>query len=166
MTAVAVPHVPLTSVLVTTEAGGHIGPKGRVFVADIDVATHAIPRTSLGVSGMRKDQVLTRHFRRVSRARASVALRAGVWIVWVLVAVDALLRRRKVERPGFPSVLNPSVAFEAVDPVEHVGSMLEVSLLRVFLDSEHFGARARKAGQGNEHDDGDYPAGHFFGHSA
>ena len=50
MTAVTIAYVPLTSVLVTTEAGGHVGSKGRVLVAHIDVATHAIPGAARGFS--------------------------------------------------------------------------------------------------------------------
>ena len=83
----------------------------------------------------------------------------------VLMALDALLCGWQVKRTSLAGVLNPSVALEAIDPLEYVGSMFELPFLRVLLDSEHFGARSRKAGEGYEYDDGDDPAGHFFDHS-
>ncbi len=167
MAAVTIAHVPLSRVLVTTEAGGHTGSKGRVLVFHIDVATHAIPGAGFGVSFMGEDQVFARHLGCMTSSRSPMTVRTRVRIVRLLMAVDALLCGWQVKRTGLAGTLNPSVAFEAIDPLEYVGSMFELPLLRVFLDSEHFGARSRKAGKGYECDDDDDDlAGHFFGHSA
>jgi hypothetical protein len=41
------------------------------------------------------------------------------------MALDALLRGWKVKWTRLAGALNPSVALEAIDPLEYVGSMFE-----------------------------------------
>jgi hypothetical protein len=125
MTAVTIAHVPLTGVHVTTEAGGHVGSKSRVLVFHIDVAPYAIPGAGFGVSFMGEDQVFACHLRCVTGSRSPMAVRTSVWIVRVLMALDALLRGWKVKWTRLAGALNPSVALEAIDPLEYMGSMFE-----------------------------------------
>ena len=71
-----------------------------------------------------------------------------------------------MEVPGFTSVFNASMALEAIDPFEDVCAVLESPVLAFLLQPENLRASPDRTGKGYEGDDGDEPAGHFFGHSA
>jgi hypothetical protein len=163
---IAVAHVPLAGVLMAAEASCHVGAQRGVFKGHVDVAAHAISCPALGVRGVRKSQVLTRHLCRVTSSRSSVAIRAGVGIVRVLVATDAVFRRGQMKRTGLTGLLNARMTLVAVDPFEHVGAMLKRTLwaLVLTLEPENLGAGSRRASQGYACDDCDQPLGHFFGH--
>jgi hypothetical protein len=164
--AIAVTHVPLPGVLVAAEACRHVGSKGGVLVLDVHVAANADPCACLGVAGMGEAQMLARHLRSVARPRAAMAIRAGVRVVRVFMALDASLRCRKMQRAGLTRVLDARVTLDTVDSIEQVRSMLERALRRVALalEPENLGAGARRARQGNQCQNCDEPLRHFFGH--
>lgn len=145
VTAIAVTHVPLSGVFVTAKARSHAGSKGGVPVADVYVASNAISDAFLGVRSMGEAQMLPGHFGPVPRTRSTVAIRARVRVVRLFVTLDATLRRRNVQWAGLPRVLDAPVAFETVDALQHVSSMLEgaLLLLALALQPEDFSARAR-----------------------
>jgi hypothetical protein len=96
---------------------------------------------------MRETQMLARHFRRVAIPRAPMAVRASVGVMRILVAFDAIGRRREVHRPGLSGLLDARMALVAVDAFEHVCTMLERPILFVPFEAKHLGACSGGAGE-------------------
>jgi hypothetical protein len=163
---VAVAHVPLSCVLMAAEAGRHVRAQRSIFEGHVDVAANAVAGSGFLMCGMRKPQVFPGHLRGVTSSRTAVAIGAGVGVVRILVAANAVFGRRKMKRTGFAGFLNADVAHGAVDAIEHVGPVLERALLAIALtlQSENLGARPRGASQGRQCHDCDQPFRHFFGH--
>jgi hypothetical protein len=74
--------------------------------------------------------------------RAPVAVRAGVGIMRVFVALDTIGGRWEVHRPRLPGLLDAHMAFVAVDPFDDVCTVLECTVLFLPLEAKHFGARS------------------------
>jgi hypothetical protein len=64
-----------------------------------------------------------------------------------LVAFHTIGGRREVHRPGRSSLLDACVAFEAVDPLHDVCTVLERSVLFLLLEAQHLGAGPCRAGK-------------------
>ena len=65
----------------------------------------------------------------------------------VLVACDTVGGRREVHRPGLPGLLDAHMAFVAVNPFEHVRTVLKGAVLFVSLEAKHFGAGSGRSGE-------------------
>jgi hypothetical protein len=111
------------------------------------MAPHAFRDAGLHVHGMRESKVLTRHLGRVPIPRAPVAVRTGVRVMRILMALDAPGGGRKVQRSGLAGLLDASVALEAVDAIDDMGAVLECPVLLFLLEAQHFGAGPGQTGQ-------------------
>jgi hypothetical protein len=61
--------------------------------------------------------------------RATVAVRAGVGIMWVFVTLDTIGGCWEVHRPRLPGLLDAHMAFVAVDPFDDVCTVFECAVL-------------------------------------
>jgi hypothetical protein len=60
----------------------------------------------------------------------------------ILMALYAIGSRGEVQRARFSGFLDAGMALEAIDALDHVGTVLECSILFVLLEAEHLRARS------------------------
>jgi hypothetical protein len=136
--APAVPRRPLVLVRVAAEARWVF----RTYVVgvhrDVHMATNAFSGAFPAVELVRKPHVAARHLGRASIPHPAVAVGAGVWVVGVFVAVDAVARGGEMKRPGVARSLDALVALQAVDPFDYVCAVLEGVVLSFLLETKHF----------------------------
>lgn len=158
VTPTAVTRVPLALVRVTAETSGMLHTEVVGIDRYVDVATDAVAGACLAMLCVRKPKVAARHLGSVPISRASVAVSAGVRIVWLLMALYAVSSRRKMQRTRISGLGNPGVAFQAVDALDEMSPMLERVVLSLLLEAEHLGARAGRSSQHQEGRDCDPPS--------
>jgi hypothetical protein len=143
--AVAISEVPLILMLVTAEAGRHLGAKlGRLRLGHSDVTAHAVPLHVGHVRSVLEAQMLARKFCTLAHERLAVAAAACVLVVGFGVAAAADGVGGKVERTGIPRERDSGVAGDAVDPLDHVRAMLEGVRRRRLREPEHACARRER----------------------
>jgi hypothetical protein len=116
----------LVAVLVTAEARRHpwkdgIGPR----FCDLDVAPHAVSVRCRHVPTVIEPEPRARIFHGSTDVGFAMAIHARTLVVRLAVAAPAARLRRKVQGASLARGLQPSVAFDAVNPLETVRAMLE-----------------------------------------
>ena len=146
MTTAAISGRPLTLVRMTAEARRVLDPHIVRVDRHVDVAAHTIARAFLAMELVREPKVASRHFGRASIASAAVAVGAGIGVVGVLMALDAVRSRREVEGAFLTGALDAIVTLQTIDAFDHVGTMLERVVFSFLLESQHLGACPCEAG--------------------
>jgi hypothetical protein len=152
VTAIAVAQRPLVTVLVASEAGGHLREHAlRASLGHRRVAAHAVAAYRPHVLRMLEAKVGARELCRLSHVRLAVAALARAWVVRLLVAATAGSVGRKVQRSRLAGRGHVDVALDAVDALEDVGAMLERVRWRLAAKAQHAGARRER--ERLEHDE-------------
>jgi hypothetical protein len=99
---------------------------------------------------MRQAKVAARELDRIAYVRLAVAHPAGARVVRLLMATNADGVARHVQRPRVARFLNPRVALDAIDPLEHVRAVLERMRRRLAPDAQNAGAARDEKGDGHQ----------------
>jgi hypothetical protein len=149
--AVAIAKRPLILVLVTPEAGGHLGSKGiGVLLGDGLMATHTVAMRGRLMSSMLEAKVLARAPRPFACVRGAMAPKTRVLVVRLRMAATARRFRRQVKRLDLARRGHPLVTVDAIDPVRRMRAMLEGMGLIVRPQTEHAGARRQRERRNDE----------------
>jgi hypothetical protein len=148
---VAVSHVPLVLMLVTAEAGRHLGAQlDRRLFGDPDVAAHAVSLHVDHVASVLEPQVLAGKLGTLTHEGLSVAGAARALVVRLGVAaatgsVCGEVDGARVAREGDAFVAN-----DAVDPFDDVRAVLEWMGLGRLSEAQHAGACGERESEDQE----------------
>jgi hypothetical protein len=142
VTSIAVTQRPLVTMLMAAETRGHlrkhsVGSRLR----DLPMAVNAIALRRERVPRVCEAELRARELDGLSDVWFAVAALTGSLVVRLLVATPAGGIRGEVQRSTLPRHVDAHVAFDAIDPLENVRSVLERSRGRLMSDAED--ARAR-----------------------
>jgi hypothetical protein len=150
--AVTVAKGPLITMLMTTEARGHLGPnRVRVFLRNRLVATNAVAVRDRLVGAMLEAEVLPCEVCTLPGVGGSVAPETGMLVVRLGVAAAARRVGRQMQRLDVSGGGHAFVAVDTIDPVCRVGAMLEGVRGVARAEAEH--ARACRQGERCENDE-------------
>jgi hypothetical protein len=138
----AVSRVPLALVRVAAEARRMLDSNVVRVDRDVHMTSHAVSCARLFVDCVGKAQVLAGHLSGLAISGPPMAVGAGAGIMRILMALYAIGSRGEVQRARFSGFLDAGMALEAIDALDHVGTVLECSILFVLLEAEHLRARS------------------------